>query len=99
MEKSIQEKYEEGLIVLKQFFALSDKEIKEKLLSIVGDDDKYSYILGNDSQTARTIKNEIPCKMVISFYDRIIIDVFGISYKHEYGDETTIVKFNKHFKL
>ena len=99
MEKSIQEKYEEGLIVLKQFFALSDKEIKEKLLSIVGDDDKYSHILGNDSQVKRIIMNETPSEIIISFYDEITIGSYGITYKHEYGNETTIVKFNKHFKL
>ena len=99
MEKSIQEKYDEGLIILKQFFALSDKEIKEKLLSILGDEDKYSDILGDGSQIKRTIINENPTEIVIYFYDMITIGLFGISYSSEHGVDSIIVKFNGHFKL
>jgi len=84
---------------MKEFFALSDKEIKEKLLSIVGDDDKYSHILEDNSTVTRNIVNETPSNIVVSFYDSISISAFGISYSPEHGEGTTLVKFNKHFKL
>ena len=96
----IQEKYDIGIIIVKDFFALSDKEIKEKLSSILDDDnDKYSYVLGKNSSTKRTISNEIPVKIVVSFYDAISISPFGITYLPEHGDAVDLVKFTKHFKL
>ena len=98
-EKTTEERYNEGLIIVKEFFTFSDKEIKEKLLSILGDDDKYSHILEKGSRIDRTISNEIPAEIIISFYDSISIHPFGITYCSEHGVGHSLVTFNKHFKL
>jgi len=100
----LEKKYEIGLKVFEQLFKLTDKELKEKLETICGD--KLKRISNNDdlltksSCVQRIIEDERPSKITIAFYDRIIINAFGINYDAEHHDkQDSLAKFNEHFSL
>lgn len=96
----IMEQYEIGYKIFEKIFQLSDKEIKEKLKSILKGNTKhdYSYILA-DGEVTRIIKNEKYKSIEISFYGSIEISSFGIYYHPEHGCQDKLVDFNEHFVL
>jgi len=96
--EEIKKRHKIGTKIIEQLFSLSDKELKEKITSII-DDEKKSEILRYKCNCIRTIENEIPKKIEFWYYDGIIIDWSGISIKPEHGSEYSIVKFNKYFQL
>lgn len=84
-----------------QFFLLSDKEIKEKIMSIVNGrlDHNYKGMLEN-CKIVRTIVNEKKTKISIEWYDTIEISNTGIIFKYENTGQTeNLVNFDKTFKL
>ena len=96
-----QEQYDTGYKVFEKLFVLSDKELKEKLKSIIGNDlSKWNDgILGKESGTKRIIQNEKYQEITICFYDHISITPFGIHYHPEHGEASKMIEFNKHFCL
>lgn len=99
--EEFQVQYETGYKVFEKLFQLSDKELKEKLKSIIGSDlDKWNDgILGNDSGVERKISNEKYKEITICFYDWISISPMGIYYHPEHGEARKMIEFNKHFAL
>jgi len=97
-EKIMQE-YHIGHSVFKKLAKLNDKKLKEKIISIIGNEIYIKDILGDSCSIIRTIVNEIYSKIEIRFYDTILINSFGIFYDPEYGPFRRIIKFDKYFKL
>lgn len=96
--EQIQEEYKIGNFIFKELYSLSDKEIKEKLKSIL--DQKYYKVLIQDAcECIRTLRNEKPVEIKFYYYDSIIINWTGIFHKYEGEDYKKIIDFNKHFKL
>ena len=97
----IQEQYDVGYKIFEQLFALSDKDLKTKLQSVIGTElNKLNDgILGESSGTTREIHNEKYSKITIGFYDWIEISAFGIYYHPEHGTARKMIEFNKHFVL
>lgn len=95
----IQELYDIGRPIFFEIFKLKDSDLKEKLKSILGEEDKYENLFSETSVVERKIKNDLPQDITISYYDSFSISPFGINFKREHGEGKTLVKFNKHFKL
>lgn len=93
----IEKDYKIGQAIFKQLFALNDKDLKEKLIDIIGDN--HGQVLTNNCVCKRLITNEEPYSIELWFYNGIIVDWFGISSKSEHGIGVLLVNFNKHFKL
>lgn len=98
----IEEKYEIGYKIFEQLFKLSDKELKEKLQSIIGSN---LHTLGCDdiltatSGVKRIIQDEKYDEITICSYDYITISAFGIWFNPEHGEAKKLIEFNKHFSL
>lgn len=89
--------FEIGQKIFEQLFALSDNELKEKLISIT--DGNHMDILTSNCDCIRTIKNSIPQKIEFWYYDGLEVNWFGVHILPEHGSSKTIVNFNSHFKL
>ena len=86
-----------GQAIFEELFAMSDKEIAKKLISIT--DGNHNDVLTSKYDCTRIIKNEKPEKIEFWYYDGLRVDWSGVSLVSEHGIEQKIVKFNKHFKL
>lgn len=96
---TIQERYEKGQAIFKQIYSLSDKDLINKLKSILGCFDYAIELLESKSAVTRVIVNEEPECIKISFYSSLKIDWLGVSYKPEHGLDKNLVRFDDHFKL
>lgn len=101
LESMIEIAKEYGEPIFAEVFALSDKELLEKIESICGEQlpDHILSNYGKGTWVTRVIKNEEPQSITIEYYDSVEINVFGISIKPEHGQSQKIITFNKHFKL
>lgn len=98
--KDYEKKYNIGQSIFKSIASLSDKDLKEKLLYILEDEDENIKEIINESvHCTRVIKNEEPEKIEFSFYSGIRVDWSGITVIPEHGSAFNILKFNKNFKL
>lgn len=93
----IKKRVEIGQPIFEQFFALSDKDLKEKVKAVCMNDKDINGIVDNSCQIKRVIINEIPSDIYLSFYDSIKIDWQGIHYVPEHGGSSIIVHFNEYF--
>jgi len=96
--QKLKEEYNIGQSIFEKLFNLSDKELKLKLIDILGEDNHMS-VLNNNCTITRVIKNEIPEYVLFEYYDSIKVDYKGVHLISEHGIELLPVKFNKYFKL
>lgn len=85
------QKVEIGKPVFMKLFALSDKELKEKLKSF-GNKVINELIEGKPIVT-RTIVSEEPYSIKFDFYDSFELNWIGISYKPEHGPSNYVLIF------
>lgn len=99
--KDIQKQYEIGYSILEQLFKLSDKDLKTKLKSIIGNslDKRNSGLFDDSAGVTKTIHNEKCKEITVEWYDWIEISAFGISFCPEHGPSSRIIEFNQHFVL
>ena len=96
----LEEKVKIGSIILKEFFEMSDKEIKAKLESIIGTELPNSNdIFESHTDVERVIRNEEPLTITLLSWDSVEIDCLGILFAPEHGLKVRIKHFDKHFKL
>jgi hypothetical protein len=94
----IQEHYEAGKPIFQELFKLPDKELKEKLKELCGDNKTILTIL-NKGDCKRIIVNEIPNEIDFCFYDELKITWYGTVLVYEHGNNHIHRKFDKYFKL
>ena len=95
----LKKQIEYGKTILNKFFELSDKELKEKLLSVIQEEYSKELIDDEHPKITRLIVNEEPDEIEFLGYNRIKIDWSGISYKEHHGFYKRIIEFNEHFKF
>lgn len=99
--QDFEKKYKIGYPILEQLFKLSDKDLKIKLKSIIGNmlDERNSDLFDSSAGVTKTIHNEKCKEIIIEWYDWIEISAFGISFCPEHGPSRQIIEFNQHFVL
>ena len=95
LEKLV-ENYEIGLEILKKIFFLPKNELINYLKEL-NNDDMYLEILKNNPKVIKITEDDCPDKIILNFYNSIIIKPFGITLKSEYGSERNLIEFNKFF--
>ncbi len=96
----MQQRYETGMEIFKQLFALDSEQLRKKIVEICGSAISNSYIeVILKGRIRKVIYNDEPETITFEYYDCVTIDVFGISIKPEHGGEQKIVRFDKFFKL
>ena len=98
VESLQQQQYDIGYPIFKQLFDLTDLKLKEKLKSIC-EKDIPDLLYTSTSHVRRTIENEKPTEIVISYYDSVVISPWGIYLQREHSNRSSLVKFNQHFVL
>lgn len=103
LAETINKQYEIGLPIFNKLFELENEILKKKIIEIIEstavDFNKKTSDLINNGIVYKTIRNDVPEHIDINYYDQIRITPFGISFKHERGEEKEIIKFGIHFKL
>ena len=94
---NIKKQVEIGQPIFEQFFALSDKDLKEKVKAVCMNGQGIVDIVDNDCRVERTIIDEKPNKIMLSYYDSIKIDWQGIHYIPEHGGGSIVINFNEYF--
>jgi hypothetical protein len=95
--EKIEKQINHGNKILEELFKLSDKEIKVKIKDII--DKRFHDIVNNAAIIRRIIEHERPVKIEIYFWDKLIIEWFGIDFESEYGNKKRIREFDTHFVL
>ena len=96
--EKIKEQYKVGQTIFEELFKLSDKDIKLKLIDILGENN-HMQVLNNNCNVTRVIKNEVAEYVLFEYYDSVKINYEGIHLIGEHGSSILAVKFNKYFKL
>jgi lipopolysaccharide biosynthesis glycosyltransferase len=98
---NLEEQFKIGESILSELFKLNSKELKSKIKDLLIE---FGIILSNDDllingSVSKLIENDYPSKITICFYDKIIINNWGIIFQKETGGSKELIRFNKHFKL
>ena len=96
-KEELQKQIDYGYSIVAKLFTLSDKELIVLMKDLLPQ--KYHDILDNTPTIIRTIHNEKSEKIEIFYYDKLIIEWFGIDYKTEHGTAKRIREFDKYFTL
>jgi hypothetical protein len=94
----IEEKYQTGLVILKDLFKLSDISLKLKVKEILNDDHYDKRLFDKYSRVDRIISNEVPDRILIVFIETIVITAYGIYFINSHEQEKMIKCFDD-FKL
>ena len=88
--ETIIQQVEDGKPIFMKLFALSDKELIEKIKSY---GNKSVNEVLDQARVIRTIVNEDPESIKFSFYDSVELDWLGMSYKPEHGQPSRVLVF------
>jgi hypothetical protein len=84
-----------GREVFNKIFELKNKELKKELKKIIGGD---NYDVIDNAYVKKTLGNDVPSEIRLSYYDSYIINSTGIYFEPELGGTVLIRKFDKYFK-
>ena len=104
VQLSAQEKYDIGYPVFKALFDMNKVDLISKLTEVCGVDSvAYKNILeyaDRGVSVKKIIVNDEPSEIMVNFYDKLVINPFGIHFvgEHGYGN-CILVEFNKFFVL
>ena len=73
------------------------REIFETFGAMTGEDELNNFLNGCDVR--KEIFNDKASSIEMAYYDKVIINQLGITLQSEHGNEISVVKFNKYFKL
>lgn len=93
----MKERLEVGQPIVAKLSELKGQELKDKVIDILGNEDKYIEII-KDAHVTKTIENDIPTKISFSNYDQIEITFYGIWFHPEHGSQVCVKEFDKYFK-
>lgn len=97
-ESTLAKRYKIGQPIFEELFKLKSDEIKEKIKDILKNKISDFTIL-EKGRVTKEIRDDIPYKIVIDFYDVFDITWMGIYYRKEFEYIECLVEFNEHFKL
>lgn len=95
--EKLQKRIEIGQPIFEQFFALSDIDLKAKIRAVCMDGESILGVVDSNCVITRTITNEVPSEIMLSFYDSIKLDWQGIHYMPDHYGGTIVVNFNEFF--
>lgn len=97
------EKYREmhnvGFPIFEKLFNLKKPELLKVCSEIFYDNEQILEILKKDPLVLKSSRNDEPEEIVISFYSKITIAYYGVSYKPEHGPQKGVLKFDKFFNI
>lgn len=94
-----EERYKIGQPIFEELWKLNDKELKEKLKSILQFNPHAIELLNYSCDCCRIIKNEKPDVVSFNFYDTLELSWMGIEWIGEHGKRDWLRRFDQHFKL
>ena len=95
--EKFKKEHEIGFPIFNQIFSQPVSEIKKLVEDIVNDSQMSSFF--KSCSVTKTSVDDVPREIQMNFYDSIEITPLGITHYPEHGVGTTIVKFDKYFKL
>jgi hypothetical protein len=89
-----------GQEVLNKLFELNSTELRAKVKEICGEKLANYQHLFEGSVVEKTIRDDKPYRIKISYFDQISIDAIGIGFRREHGSNfEMLIWFTKYFKL
>jgi len=90
-----------GQAILNKLFELNSKDLKAKVKEICGNKlltFSHDHLFA-DGVVRKILSDDQPWQISISYFDSLVIDAIGISFKPEHGIGQFLFWFDKNFKL
>jgi hypothetical protein len=97
--QNFEEHYQIGNAIFLKLFQLKKDDLIKVMSDMFSDSKRVLDIFENNPTVIKTLRDDEPDTIEIYCYDKLEISWWGVKYKPEHGQSTTIIKFNKFFNV